>query len=355
MERFEHGGDIYTHVGVVDFSANINPLGMPSAVVDALRDSIACFEAYPDLECRDLRKAIARSEGVPVDYVVCTAGATDLLHRLCRALKLQSALVTAPCFSGYEQALEQAGAKILRHPLAERDGFDLTESILGFAAGDDVPEAVFLCNPNNPTGLTIECNLLALILDEARDADVYVVLDECFLDFTDGQTAVPLCEAYPNLVVMRAFTKMYAMAGLRLGYGICSDAGVVERIVDEGQQWAVSTPAQVAGVAALQVDGWVERTRAYVDEQRAILADGLESCGMHVVPGKANYLMFGSDRDMYGPLLERGFLIRRCENYVGLDARWFRIAVRTASENEAFLAALREVVGMGGVGSTATA
>ena len=350
MERFEHGGDIYTHAGAIDFSANINPLGMPASVVDALRENVPRFEAYPDPECRELREAIAQSEGVPSDFVVCTAGATDLLHRLCRALELRSALVTAPCVSGYEQALEQAGATVLRHVLHERDDFGLTESILGFSFADDACDAVFLCNPNNPTGLTIEPALLAGILEEAREAGIYVVLDECFLDFTHEPSAVPLCEEYPNLVVMRAFTKMYAMAGLRLGYGICSDCDVVERIVAEGQQWAVSTPAQIAGVAALQVDGWVERTREYVDGQREVLESGLAGCGLAVVQGKANYLMFRSAQNLYEPLLERGFLIRRCENFAGLDAHWFRIAVRTASENEAFLAALREVVGLGDAG-----
>lgn len=350
MKRFEHGGDIYTHVGVVDFSANINPLGMPEVAVQALIDNVANYEAYPDIACRELREAIARAEGVPAEYIICTAGATDLLHRICAALKPHAGLVTAPCFSGYEQALEQSGAEIVRLALDDTDDFGVTDSILGFskraAAGvaPTTPASIlFLCNPNNPTGLTIAPDLLGRILDEAREAGILVVLDECFLDFTDEPTAVPKCADYPNLIVMRAFTKMYAMAGLRLGYGICSDAELLARLEAAGQQWAVSTPAQVAGLAALGVDGWVQRTRAYVAEQRARLADGLAACGMRVVPGKANYLMLRSEFPLYDALLERGFLIRRCENYAGLDEGWYRVAVRTAEENEAFLAALREV------------
>ncbi|MBO4365404.1 MAG: aminotransferase class I/II-fold pyridoxal phosphate-dependent enzyme, partial [Eggerthellaceae bacterium] len=203
---------------------------------------------------------------------------------------------------------------------------------------------LFLCSPNNPTGLTIEQSLLVRILQAAQRSGAVVVLDECFLDFTREPSAVPLCERFPNLVVMRAFTKLYAMAGLRLGYGICSDAQFMKRMEEAGQLWAVSTPAQVAGVAALEEPNWAQRTREYVDAQRAALQEGLERMGLRVIPGQANYLMLQSPVELYEPMLRRGFLIRRCANYVGLDQSWYRIAVRTAQENAAFLAALQEVL-----------
>ena len=343
MERFEHGGDIYTHKGVVDFSASINPLGMPPAAVETIKEQAAHFDVYPDLEYRELRQALADHEKVKPEHVVCTAGATDLFWRLCSVVRPRAAMVTAPCFSGYEQALEQFGVEIVRHPLLEQDDFDVTDSILGFSGRADVG-ILFLCTPNNPTSLTIGLDLLERILDEALEAGVLVALDECFLGFTHEPSAVPLCEKYPNLLVMSAFTKLYAMAGLRLGYGICSDVDLIDRLEAAGQPWAVSGPAQVAGVAALGVAGWADDTLAYVDEQRAVLQQGLEECGMRVIPGKANYLMFRSERLLYESLLSKGFLIRRCENFVGLDEHWYRVAVRTADENAALIAALREVV-----------
>ena len=345
VERFEHGGDIYTHKGVLDFSASINPLGMPPASVEAIREHAAHFDVYPDREYRELRAALAEHEGVRPEQVICTAGASDLFQRLCFAVRPQAAMVTAPCFSGYEEALEQNGIEIVRHELKAADGFDLTDSILGF--GQRGVGILFLCNPNNPTGLTIDRDLLVRILDEARETNVLVALDECFLGFTHEESAVPLCDEYPNLLVMSAFTKLYAMAGLRLGYGICSDVELLERLEAAGQPWAVSEPAQVAGIAALGVSDWAERTRAYVDEQRALLERGLEACGMRHITGEANYLMFQCDELLYEPLLEKGFLIRRCENFVGLDSSWYRIAVRTEEENKAFLAALSSCVKKG--------
>ena len=175
VERFEHGGDIYTHKGVLDFSASINPLGMPPASVEAIREHAAHFDVYPDREYRELRAALAEHEGVRPEQVICTAGASDLFQRLCFAVRPQAAMVTAPCFSGYEEALEQNGIEIVRHELKAADGFDLTDSILGF--GQRGIGILFLCNPNNPTGLTIDRDLLVRILDEARETDVLVALD----------------------------------------------------------------------------------------------------------------------------------------------------------------------------------
>lgn len=341
LGRFDHGADVYDAAGkprqLIDFSASLNPLGMPEAVVDALRSGVGHFDAYPDPASRALRAALAQAHGVPVDYLVCTAGASDLIARLCQVLRPDAALVTAPCFSGYEQALEQVGARIVRIPWPSPEGQP------PFLQGG--APLCFLCNPNNPTGLVLDRALLAQLLDEARSMGMVVALDECFLDFTDEPSAVELCEEYPNLVVIRAFTKLYAMAGLRLGYGVCSDVGFVRRLHEAGQPWAVSTPAQVAGLAALAVPQWAERTRAYVDREREVLADGLRRLGMEVVPGKANYLLFKSAVPLYEPLLERGFLIRRCGNFVGLDDSWYRVAVRTAGENAALLAALQDVMG----------
>lgn len=347
MGRFEHGGDIYSHQGAMDFSANINPLGMPPAAADAICSHLKDYEAYPDVSCGALRDALSRVEGVSAERIVCTAGASDLIARVCSVVRPEIALVTAPCFSGYEQALENAGATIVRHELRLEDGFNVTERILDEAVLNEgkasAQSLVFLCNPNNPTGLTLSPNLVERVVAAAAQANAIVVLDECFIEFTGEPSSVHLIDTYPNLLVMRAFTKLYAMAGLRLGYGICSDVQLLQSLEDAGQLWAVSGPAQYAGVAALGVEGWAERTRAYVDREREVLKAGLESCDMHVIPGEANYLLFKSDRELYEPLLDRGFLIRRCGNFEGLDDSWYRIAVRTTEENAAFLAALKEV------------
>ena len=341
LGRFEHGGDIYAHVGVLDFSANLNPLGMPEEVKQVLRDSVDSFMAYPDPHCRSLTKALACKHHVGEDAVICTSGATDLIERVCSVVKPKAALVTAPCFSGYEEPLDRLGTRIVRHPLYEEDGFAVTPRFLdGIEEGIDL---VFLCSPNNPTGVTLQTDLIDRVCRKAQRVGARVVLDECFLDFTDVPSCIDLCQRYEGLLVMRAFTKMYAMAGLRLGYGICFDGDFMRHLRQAGQTWIVSTPAQLAGMAALESVGWIERSREAVRCLRSDLASGLRACGLKVIDGEANYLLIKSEYPLYESLLERGILIRRCENYEGLDGRWFRVAVRTAEENERLLAALQEV------------
>ena len=350
MGRFDHGADVYSAHGerldLLDFSSNLNPLGMPDEVRRALQAAAAEFDIYPDPACRALREKLACALGVPAEHIVCTAGASDLIQRLCLAVRPARALVTAPGFSGYEQALELVGARIVRHRLREQDGFAITERLLdaddGFAASS--PELVFLCSPNNPTGLVLDRGLLVRVLEAARETGAIVALDECFLEFTGEPSAMELCARYPNLVVMRAFTKTYAVAGVRLGYGVCADERLLGRLQSAGQPWPVSTPAQVAGIAALDVAGWRQRSAAYVAHEREVLADGLRALGMAVIPGQANYLLFQSGIALYEPLLERGILIRRCENYEGLDESWYRVAVRCAADNARLLQALSDIV-----------
>jgi threonine-phosphate decarboxylase len=343
VRRFEHGGDIYTHKGVLDFSANLNPLGMPQAARDVLRENVHAFEAYPDPQCSELVAELAREEGVKRSELICTAGATDLMTRVVMALRPETAIVTAPCYSGYEQALEQGNVGVFHHALREEDGFAVTARLL-----DDIrlsgAQLIFIANPNNPTGLAIAPKLLEEILICAGECGARVVLDECFIGFTHETSMASRIDEFPQLIVMKALTKLYSMAGLRLGYGLCSDASFMQRLHEVGQPWAVSTPAQMAGLASLRSAGFVDMTRAYVMDARIELKAGLESCGLRVVDGQANYLMFECDRKLYDPLLERGVLIRRCENYDGLDATWYRVAVRTREENAQLIAALKEVL-----------
>lgn len=353
MGRFEHGGDVWAHPDALDFSANLSPLGMPHEVSEALRDAVesGAFEAYPDPHCRELVAGIAAALEIPASWVLPTAGATDLMSRVCLALRPRRALVAAPCYSGYEQALEQAGAQAARHELREEEGFALTDRFLDDVTGGGsgkAPDLVILASPNNPTGLTIAPALVERIVEAAEAVGARVLLDECFLDFTEAPSAVRLCAEHPNLIVMRAFTKTYAMAGLRLGYGVCSDAGLLGRLQAAGQPWAVSTPAQVAGLAALRAraDGYVERSRAHVAEERVWLAGQLQAppLAFRVIPGEANYLLFDAGHavaGLYERLLQRGILIRRCENYEGLRSAWHRVAVRAHAENERLVEALK--------------
>lgn len=236
-----------------------------------------------------------------------------------RAKRPRQALIVEPTFSGYEEALRAAGCQIERFFLAEADGFVLTETLLPcIKPGLDL---LFLCTPNNPTGRTADRALLAEILARCRDYGTLLVLDECFSDFLDTpevHSLVGEVETHPNLFVLRSFTKWYSMAGLRLGYAICSDVKLLERMRRRGPPWPVSAPAQAAGLAGL---------------------------GCRVIPGEANFLLFYCpDISLDRKLEKQGILIRNCSDFPGLGPGWYRAAVRTGDENQALLLAIREVL-----------
>lgn len=343
-----HGGDwagFVQEYGTepLDFSANISPLGVPEGVQKALRGAASAADRYPDPLCRDLRTAIGASEGIPPEQVLCGNGAADLIFRIPLALRPRRALVTAPTFAEYEAALHTVDCTVERMSLAPERKFHLGSDILQSITPET--DLVFLCEPNNPTGVTTPRPLLEEILARCRETGTHLVVDECFGDLLEDPEAHTLkgyLDDFPNLLILKAFTKLYAMAGVRLGYLLCGDQKLLESLARAGQPWAVSTLAQAAGVAALKEDGYVRQVRAFIARERPWLLEHLERLGLQVIPGEANYLLFWSEKPLLEPMRRRGILLRDCANYQGLQAGWYRTAVRTRRENERLLSALEE-------------
>ncbi len=350
-----HGGDIESYrlaYGRVplDFSANCNPLGVPPGVVRAIRDAAPQADRYPDPLCRELGAAIAGSVGVQPQQVLCGNGAADLIHRLALAGQPRQALVPAPSFAEYELALGAIGCKVIRHLLKPEHGFALTESIL--PALKPGIEMIFLCNPHNPTGLTADPALLLRILEACESKGILLVMDECFNGFLDEpakHTLRRLLSGYRHLLIIDAFTKLCGMAGVRLGYGLSGDEALLRRMRRAGQPWAVSSPAQAAGIAALREHAYIRRTRALMRKERPYLIDALRALGMKVIGGEANYIFFYSENPhLAGKMRDAGILIRDCRNYTGLSQGYYRIAVRTHEENLRLIEALKTVGGYDG-------
>lgn len=345
-----HGGDWAGYeraygVPPLDFSANVSPLGTPEGVQQALRDAAGRSGRYPDPFCRALRDALAEKEGVPAARIVCGGGAADLIYRIVWAARPRRALVTAPAFSEYEAALLTVDCRVARYPLRAEDGFRLGAGFLeAIVPGVDL---VFLCEPNNPTGITTPRPLLLEAAARCREAGARLVADECFNDFLDEpeeHTLKPYLPEFPNLLILKAFTKLYALAGARLGYVLCGDGTPPEALYRAGPPWNVSSLAQAAGIVALREDAYVQELREQIRTERPFLSEGLTRLGLAVVPGEANYLLFRSETPLLEPLRKRGILLRGCGNYPGLDNTWYRTAVLGRKENKRLLAALKEVL-----------
>ena len=341
-EKSPHGGDVYTNKVRMDFSANLNPAGTPREVTEALIKAAQSCGAYPDPYCAALREKIARYEGVSGESVLCGNGAAELIYAFAYALpKGEKALIVSPTFCDYEAALAAAGIEAEHYVLSEKDGFRVTDAL----PDADIAKygAVFLCSPNNPTGFTVDAGIVRAL----AQTGVRLFLDLCFLDLTDepDKYDVPaLLRDFPNVAVLRAFTKSFAMAGVRLGYLLCADGAFLTEMSKKTQCWNVSSLAQAAGVAALDCGNWLRGSVKEIHREREKLAEGLRALGVRVYPGEANFLLLYSETDLYGELLQRGVLIRDCSNYVGLRKGFYRIAVRTPEENAALLTAVKEAL-----------
>lgn len=345
-QKLIHGGDIYSDPKLLDFSANINPLGMTERIYHALEESMkrGTWGHYPDPLCRELCKAIAEREGVCADEVLCGCGAADLIFRLTLAVKPKKALLPVPTFAEYQLALDAVNCKTKLHFLLEKDEFRLGEHFLEQLTQEI--EMVFLCHPNNPTGWTVHRELMEKIIERCCRQNILLVVDECFLEFTQAESVIPLRKDSPNLIVLRAFTKTYAMAGLRIGYAISADSDLLQRMRQAGQPWSVSVPAQAAGIAACREQDFLEQSLSYLAIQKQILKTELFQMGFTVIGSEANYLFFHSPIPKLSERLkEYSILIRDCSNYIGLQKGYYRIAVRTAEENQKLLEALKQIWG----------
>lgn len=345
-----HGGDWAGYraefgCDALDFSANVSPLGLPAGVAAAITNALPTADRYPDPLCRELRAALAGAEGVPADWILCGNGAADLIFRLALAVRPRRALLPAPTFAEYEAALQTVGCAVQRVFLREENEFAVTEEFIDAVTPET--DIVFLCQPNNPTGQVTPPALVERLVRRCAECGAVLVVDECFLDFLpdrDAWTAKQLLRDAPQLIILKAFTKLYAMAGVRLGYALCGDATLLEKMRGAGQPWAVSSLAQAAGLAALQETAYADAVRALIAEQRPRMAAGLRALGLRVMDGQANYLLFRATPDFGEKLRRRGAVVRSCANYPGLDAAWYRTAVRTAEENTRLLQIMGEIL-----------
>ena len=355
MIQYQHGGDVYTALlkdgkereAWMDFSANINPLGTPKSVQKAIQKAALQLEDYPDPLCRELREAIAQKEELDPANIVCGNGAADLIFRIITALSPQKAVLLAPTFSEYEKALTEKGCTLFFYALQEEKGYTLKgQELIAFLEEKESVEVLFLCNPNNPTGQMLLKEEIEQILSYCQGKGIFVVVDECFIDFLEEPwkaSVKALLPQYECLLILKAFTKLYALAGARLGYALSGNTSLIEKIQHTGQAWSVSSLAQAAGIASLKEEVYVEETKKLIQKERTFLKEELKRLGMKVYGSHANYLFFFTKEtsSLEKWLYKRKILIRNCSNYRGLCQGYYRVAVRSPKENRKLIEEIR--------------
>jgi len=351
MAHFAHGGDVRALArdlgcevsDLLDFSANLNPLGPPECLRQVVSRHLSEVVHYPDPHCTALRETIAQVMSVAFGRVVCGNGSTELLFAVPAVLGVKRAIIPVPSYSDYATAALRAGLEVKQIFYPVESGVDW-QKIEAELHGD---ELLILGQPGNPVGNLFHVDDLHNVAQ--RHPETIFLIDEAFADFVDGYASVAQL-MLPNVLVLRSMTKFYAMPGIRLGYLIAEES-IAQRLLDYLPPWSVGSLAQAVGVAVLKDAEYAVRTRQAIAASRDILQKQLEAFGLfRVFPSAANYMLVrieqkGLDAQMLADALlkDHHIPIRVCANYAGLDARYFRVAVRTDEENARLVEALRKV------------
>lgn len=339
-----HGGDIYRNRVQLDFSVNINPFGIPETVKEALENAVGDAVRYPDICAEQLTAAISAWTNMPKEQLVCGNGASELFMAVVHALHPKKILIPVPSFYGYEKAAKAAGCELSFYKLSKENGYALEEGILEKLTEE--ADLLFLANPNNPVGNLIEPSLLLEIVKRCRKQNITLVLDECFIAFTGSQKKDSFCDRmmeYPNVIIIQAFTKLFAIPGVRLGYLMCGNRETAAQIREQLPEWNLSVFAQKAGTAACNETEYVKTSVDFICKEREWLTEKLEKQSIYVYPSKANYLLLKTKLPLYDGLLKRGILIRDCSDFRGLGREYYRVAVKNREENEKLLKAIEEI------------
>ncbi len=359
-----HGAEVYGAADetglkihdILDFSSSVNPLGPSQKALDAAKDAFRTVAAYPDSNSNALRQVIASHfSGLSKDNIVVGNGSTELMYLFAEAFlrKGDKALMAAPTFGEYEAAVRKTGESPKFVRLDNRSFQIEAEAFKREMAG---VKLLFLCNPNNPTSKLIPKDTLTEILENALSQDILVFLDEDFLEFVDDEKSLTMINSlhkFPNLFVLRSFTKIFGLTGLRVGYGLTSKE-IVDVLLCAKIPWNVNCLAQAAAVAAFDDETHLRVTRELIKKEKEWLQQELgKFSGFSFTEPDANFFFMDirnaniTANNLKHRMLKHGILIRDCSSFVGLNEFYIRVAVKTHEENvrliDAFKRSLKTV------------
>jgi len=351
----EHGGAVYAWAkktgidpsDIIDFSASINPLGPPASARKAFKKSYVEIARYPDPYGEELREALAKRHEIKANEVLLGNGSTQLIYLVCMALQPRKALVVVPAFSEHANALKLAGGRVHFLSLANRGGdfrFSTEQFMAAWCKDDDV---AFLTTPNSITGQLIPQEEIEKIARVALVRKRFLVVDEAFVDFVEGESVKQLIKENPYLIVLRSLTKYYSLPGLRLGY-LLAHSQRVAQFAAYLEPWSVNGPAQQVALACLGDTNFILKTERWLHRERNFLTQALiELKSFHPYSSNTNFLLVriasnASAVALRSFLLRKKMLIRSCDSFPGLGLDYFRIAIRRRKDNRRLINALEE-------------
>lgn len=357
MKPRRHGGDIWgvakqRSVAIsrlIDFSANINPLGLSVKAKKRLVSDIGLVSHYPDRDQTELRGLIASRNNIARDCILFGNGSTHLIHLIPRFKRYRKALIVEPTFSEYRAALSNCGAKITAFPLKAQENFRFDPRTFIESVNRERPDAVFLANPNNPTGTLIPRRQLSRAVTFCEQNGIDLVLDESFIELTPGVSMVVPASCSRHLIIIRSLTKCFALAGLRIGY-LVADRSVIEGLAASIESWSVNTLALSAAAACISDAKYLQKSLRLIQREREYLFRGVAKLGwLHPYPSKANFLLARIQEPRFNSaslkrkLETANILIRDTCDFRGLGTKHVRLAVRPRAENRRLLIELNRI------------
>lgn len=378
-----HGGNIYKVFReknlkeILDYSSNINPYGIPESLKSRIIENLEILERYPDPDYVELREKLAHLNKIDISDIVLGNGATEIIFLFMKVINPKKILIVSPTFGEYERAVKAVGTsrnsidlscsddnKNIENKEIEIEYFELKES-------DDFKlnignlknqlekkyDLLIICNPNNPTGKFLKLAQTEEILKECNKYDTKLFIDEAFIEFlADGmkESIINTEENKKNLFVTRAFTKFFAIPGLRLGYGMYFDKELEQKISEKKEPWSVNNIAELAGLTVLDDTEYIEKTLKWITKEKIYMYEKLnEISGIKVYETEVNFITGKIDEKLFSEglnvkvlrekMLEQGILIRDASNFKFLDERFFRLAIKDRTSNDRVIEAMKEI------------
>jgi threonine-phosphate decarboxylase len=357
----KHGGNIEAAAQkynleideIIDFSANINFLGPPKVVKEEIKDNLDRIIHYPESGARTFSYNLAEYLNINSENLIIGNGAVEIIYLITKVIQAERAMVLAPTFSEYEAAIESAGGEIELFKLDREQGFKLDIDRLVKKLKQVDIDLLFLCNPNNPTGDLVEKEKLKQVLQLAKEENIFVVLDEAFLDFLleeDEHTLIKEAVKRENLLVLRSMTKFFAIPGLRIGYGITNQQ-LIAKLKASKDPWNINLFAQKVGIKVLKEADYIQRTKEVLKREKIFLYQQLKEMDyLKPYSPTVNYILIDisdsnySSQELERELAKRGILIRDCSTYHLLGKDFIRVAVKSRKDNKVLINKLKELL-----------
>lgn len=322
---------------IIDFSANINPLGFSSKIREAIIKNLDRLSHYPDPECKEAKKEISAYFKIDYENIILGNGSTELIYLIVQTLKPKKVLIPVPTFCEYERALNNNNVSINFYKLKEKQEYLVSmDEIIPQLAGIDL---VFLCNPNNPIGTFLPKKEMLTLVKEVQKRKIFLVLDEAFIDLYEEDSLIKEVKNYDHLIILRSLTKFYGLPGLRIGFA-ASSPKLIKKLEAQKIPWSVNCLAQIAVREMLRDERFISKSKSFLLEEKEFFYQELSNIeGLKVHKPSANFIFIKllgniTPEQLMDQLAKKGILIRDCSNFRGLErGNFIRVAVRTRKEN----------------------